>query len=510
MTWRDLGFAALAGLMLGSLFPPFTFEAIAWVALFPLLWVLDEKPPLEGAILGFVTGFIGYLIIIWWVAVTMVNYGGLLAPLAWLLALTLAGYIGLFVAAFGYLLAWLTPSSGYSRMFMGPVIWVALEIVRAYFLSGFPWALLGYSQYRVLPVIQIADLVGVYGISFFIVLVNSILWHFFRHTDRAPYVVLGGGVIAAAIVVGYGYLRLHELPKEMGPPRPVGIVQPDTRPDQKWEPGRRAAIVGELTKLTGKLSEDFKKMSHPVPPLIVWPEAAAPFVYSEEPGWQKRLAGLARRTKSHILFGSLSAKREGEALHLYNSAYLLGPGGENEGRYDKMHLVPFGEYVPLKWLLFFVEKFVPVIGRFEGGEEARIFDVPGGRFGVLICFEVIFPRVVRQMSKAGFLVNITNDAWFGRTAASEQHLSMVAMRAVEFRTPIVRAANTGISAIVEASGAVRFRSPLFEKWRKADTVSPRTGPPTIYARIGDTFAILCFVMTLLAGWLAWIRRHPRL
>jgi len=509
MTRRDAGYAAISGVFLGGLFPPFTFEVLAWLAIFPLLWALDGKSPREGLILGFTAGLIGYGIIIWWVEETMVNYGGLPPVLAWLLALTLAAYIALYIGAFGCLLVWVAPEGGSARMFMAPVIWVALEIFRAYFLSGFPWALLGYSQYKVLPVIQIADLVGVYGVSFFIVLINAMFWHLFRYPDRAPFVLVGGGLLVVGLVAGYGYLRLIEVPGEMGPPRPVGIVQPNTLPSQKWVPGRREAIVGDLERLTQALARDFKGRSRPVPPLIVWPEAALPLIYSESPAWQKRMEGISRRAGAYLLFGSLSARRGKGPPKLYNSAYVLGPDGAREGRYDKMHLVPFGEYVPLGSLLFFVEKLVPVIGRFAEGLRARVFDVPGGRFGVLICFEVIFPRVVRQMRDARFLVNITNDAWFGRTPAAEQHLSMAAMRAVEFRMPIVRSANTGISAIIEATGAVRLRSPLFEKWRMAATVTPRKGGPTFYARTGDAFAIACLLMTLAVAGLAVIRRRPR-
>ena len=174
-----------------------------------------------------------------------------------------------------------------------------------------------------------------------------------------------------------------------------------------------------------------------------------------------------------------------------NSAYLLGPDGEETGRYDKMHLLPFGEYVPLGDLLFFVKKLVPVIGTFIPGNEPKIFEAGMGKFGVLICFEAIFPRVVRRMRGAQFLVNITNDAWFGKTAASEQHLSMVAFRAVEFRMPIARSANTGISALIEPTGKIRKRSPLFEEWIHADAVSLKKGAPSVYAETGDMFAYSC-------------------
>ena len=230
-----------------------------------------------------------------------------------------------------------------------------------------------------------------------------------------------------------------------------------------------------------------------VPPLVVWPEAAAPVVFSQAPEWQKRIGEISKKEGVHLLFGTLSADPTPPGK-LFNSAYLLGPDGEQVARYDKMHLVPFGEYVPWRKVLFFVDKLVPVIGRFGEGKTPTIFDTPGGKFGVLICFEIIFPRVVRRLKNAQFLVNITNDAWFGRTAASEQHLSMVAMRAVEFRVPIVRSANSGISSVIDATGHIRYRSPLFKKWRRADFIAPRKGPPTVYARIGDAFAIVCAIL----------------
>jgi apolipoprotein N-acyltransferase len=509
MRGRDFGYAVLSGLMLASTFPPLGFEALAWIALFPLLWVLEDKRPHEGFTLGFVAGFIAYGFIIWWVQVTMVNYGKLPGWLAWILALALAAYVAVYVGLFAYLLVKVSPAAGFGRFLMAPVIWVALELARAYFLSGFPWALLGYSQYKVLPAIQIADIVGVYGVSFFIVFVNAAFWHFFRHPDRAPFVVVVGASVFSAMVVGYGYYRILNLPKEMGPPSvPIGIVQPDTRPGLKWRPGMQEAIITELEKLTGELVEEFKKGKSTIPPLVVWPEAAAPVVFSEAPAWRKRIGKIAQNAGVHLLFGTLSADTTPPG-RLFNSAYLLEPGGNAVTRYDKMHLVPFGEYVPWRRVLFFVDKLVPVIGRFGEGKTATLFETPGGKFGVLICFEVIFPRVVRQMKDAQFLVNITNDAWFGRTAASEQHLSMVAMRAVEYRVPVVRSANSGISSVIDATGHIRFRSPLFEKWRRTDLIAPRKGPPTIYARIGDVFAYMCAFLVLMSLIVGRVRGQQR-
>ena len=510
MTARDVGHAVLSGLLLASVFPPFRFEALAWVALVPLLWSLHGKRPHEGFALGLLTGLVAYGIIVWWVKLVMVKYGGLHPVLAWLLTVALAAYMALYPALFAYGLIRICPQEGLSAFLLAAPLWVALELLRSYFLSGFPWALLGYSQYQVLPVIQIADLVGVYGVSFLIVLVNAAVWHFFRNPRRAPLAVVGGTALAGAIVVGYGYLRLHEVPREAGPPlRPVGIVQGNTEQAVKWTPAWQEAIVGELERLTMSLARDFRGRSLPVPPLIVWPEAAAPFVYEEQPRWRERMHELARRSQAYLLFGTLAADRAGERPRLFNSAYLLGPGGEELGRYDKMHLVPFGEYVPFSRLLFFVQKLVPVIGTFAEGEKPQVFNTLGGRFGVLICFEVIFPRVVRRMKDAQFLVNITNDAWFGRSAASEQHLSMAALRAVEFRVPIVRSANTGISAFIDARGQIFERSPLFVAWRRSGAIAPRKGPPTFYAQTGDVFAFACAAAVLLAAFVEWLRRPSR-
>ncbi|MBI3025102.1 MAG: apolipoprotein N-acyltransferase, partial [Candidatus Tectomicrobia bacterium] len=455
MTARDVFYAVLSGLMLASLFPPFRFDALAWAALVPLLWSLHGKRPHEGFALGLLTGLVAYGIIVWWVKLTMVKYGGLHPALAWLITLLLVAYLGLYTAVFAFGLLRMCPGGELSMFLLAAPLWVALELLRAHLLSGFPWALLGYSQYEALPVIQIADLTGVYGVSFLIVLVNAAVWHFFRNPHRAPFAVVGGTILALVLALGYGYLRLHEVPRDAGAPSwPVGIVQGNTEQAVKWSPAWQEAIMAELGQLTGAVARELREKPRPVPPLIVWPEAAAPFIYAEQPRWRQRMRETARGTGAYVLFGSLGVDRNGERPRLLNSAYLIGPEGRELGRYDKMHLVPFGEYVPFARFLFFVKKLVPVIGAFAEGEQAVVFDAPGGRFGVLICFEVIFPHVARRLRDAQFLVNITNDAWFGRSAASEQHLSMVALRAVELRVPVVRAANTGISALIDARGRI--------------------------------------------------------
>lgn len=511
MKAKDLGYSIFSGLLVGSLYPPFQFEILAWIALVPLLWVLEGKKPHHAFMLGLVSGLVSFGIIIWWVKISMATYGGLPASLAWLITAVLALYLALYPALFAFFMVRIHAGGSVLTLLLAAPLWVTLELVRAYFMSGFPWALLGYSQYRYLYVIQIADLVGVYGVSFFIVFVNAAIWHFFRFPRKAPYALVIVVSLVAAFVLGYGYLRLHEVPIETrGETRAVGIVQGNVDQSVKWSPRWRKGILEKMGKLTKDLRGRFPKAESNEPPLIVWPEAAAPLVYQRHASERKYLRQIAKDVDSYLLFGVLGRREVKQGPKLTNSAYLLGPDGKETGRYDKMHLLPFGEYVPLARLLFFVKKLVPVIGAFKPGDKAEIFHAAKGKFGVLICFEVIFPRVVRRMKNVQFLVNITNDAWFGETAASEQHLSMVAFRAVEFRMPIVRSANTGISALIDPTGAIRVRSPLFEEWIHADVISLKKDGPSIYARIGDMFAYICVFFSVAAVLLFRSRRSSRM
>ncbi len=501
MKARDAGYAIFSGLLLASLFPPFRFEVLAWISLVPFLWALKGKKPHEAFMLGWLTGLASFGVIIWWVKISMTTYGGLSSGLAWVVTAVLAAYLALYPGLFAFFMARMRADSILVVLAAAP-FWVSFELLRAHVLSGFPWALLGYSQYRSLHVIQIADLTGVYGVSFFIVFVNAAIWHFFRFPQRVPYAMVVGVSLVTAFVLGYGHLRLREVPVETrGAARPIGIVQGNVDQSVKWSPQWRRSIVEKMGELTRDLKSRFPESGLRTPPLLVWPEAAAPFVYQREEGGRRYVRRLAREVNAYLLFGALGQRDGEEAPRLTNSAYLLGPNGEDMGRYDKMHLLPFGEYVPLGALLFFVKKLVPVIGAFSPGDTPKVFEAAGAKFGVLICFEAIFPRVVRRMKDAQFLVNITNDAWFGKTAASEQHLSMVAFRAVEFRTPIVRSANTGISALIAPTGTIRKRSPLFEEWIHADAVSLKKAPPSAYARMGDVFAYVCVFVSVAAIWL---------
>jgi apolipoprotein N-acyltransferase len=250
----------------------------------------------------------------------------------------------------------------------------------------------------------------------------------------------------------------------------------------KWDPAFQEETVSRYERLT---RSGWREPGT----LIVWPESALPFYLQAEPLYAARVRALAAELKSPMVVGSPAFERDGETMRFLNSAFLISSKGEVLGRSDKLHLVPFGEYVPLAKLLPFVNKMVAGIGDFSPGKAAVPLETERGKLGVLVCFEGIFPEIARAYVKEGatLLVNITNDAWFGRSSAPYQHLSMVVFRAVENRVPVVRAANTGISSVIDSKGHIQAMSPLFEETSVSAQVRPGEGK-TFYNRYGDLFA----------------------
>jgi apolipoprotein N-acyltransferase len=372
---------------------------------------------------------------------------------------------------------------------------VGLEWLRGHLLSGFPWALVGYSQATQVAVIQIADLTGVYGVSFLLVLVNVVLAQALdglmtRQTaaSRPAYLPLITTLLIVAAALGYGLWRLAAVQASLVPGPRVGLVQGNIPQELKWDPALREETLQRYVRLTREVAEQGAE-------LIVWPEASAPFVFENEPEYQAAIRALAVETRAHLLFGSPAIARDRPNPALLNSAYLLNPDGTTQARYDKQHLVPFGEYVPLGPLLGFVGKLVAGIGDFVPGPGPALMEAAGRPLGVAICFEIIFPELVRRSVQHGarLLVTITNDAWFGRSGAPFQHFSMAVFRAVEHRTPVVRAANTGISGVIEATGRIGRTSALFTE---AALVEPVALSPirTVYTRAGDIFAVGCGIL----------------
>ncbi len=489
--------AGLSGALLAVAFPESGDQAwLAFVALVPLLVALEQASWRGAGILGFLAGAVFWLITIPWVAPTIVRYGGVPWPLAALTLAALAGYLALYTAAFCALLARSRPSSAAGYVVVAASLWVALELLRTYLLTGFPWNLLGYSQHANLRLIQIAAATGVYGVSFVVVAVNAALARALLARTRWKEVSIALGVAAGTVVlaVGAGWLVA---PERKEPSMTVAVVQGNVEQGVKWDPAHRGqtlATYGDLTHEAALRGAQF----------VVWPETAVPLFRRDDPKW-KEVEAVASDEGVHLLVGAPDWRGSRPS----NSAVMLGPDGRVLGRYDKRHLVPFGEYVPLERFLFFVNVIAGVaIGAFAPGSEATVFSTPAGRLGVVICYEAIFPAEVRQFIRngAGVLVNITDDSWFGETAAPVQHLVMAKFRAVENHVYLIRGANTGISAIVAPDGRLLGASVLSTRWILIGEVAPRPGG-SLYTRYGDVFAWATVAVVVGALWARPIRRR---
>lgn len=496
--WR-WALAVGSGLLSAAAFPPWDLGWAAFIGWAPLLLCLRGARGREAAGLGYAAGLTFYLATIWWVINTMTTYGRMPVVLSLVALVLLCGVLAGYTAGFAWLLA-----AGHGRLglpdgllpVVAAALWTALEFLRTYLFSGFPWALLGYTQYRQPTVRLLAAATGVYGLSALVLLVNGALAGMVAcllqrggESDRRRVLVLHVMVVGLVALGTLAYARglWHDLTG--GPALRVGLLQGNIDQSVKWDRRYQSRTLETYERLARRASAER-------PSLVVWPETALPFFLRREPELGSRVQAFVADTGIPMLIGSPDV---GEDRRLYNSAFFLGSDGAIRGRYDKRHLVPFGEYVPLQRVFFFLDKLVTGIGDFGRGRTATVFQGDGYRFSAMICYEVIFPAEVREFTRAGaeFLVNITNDAWFGRSGAPYQHLAMAAMRAVENGSYLVRAANTGVSAVIAPTGAILAQTPLFVETHIVGTIHPRVGE-TPYTRYGDVLAWACIVF--LAGY----------
>ena len=500
--WRDYGLAAMSGVLLAISFPLPGLAIVAWGALLPLLVAVGQKPARDAFRLGYCAGFVSFVAILYWLNIVMTTYGKLPLPVSLVLTLVLSSYLALFIGVPFYL-GRRAQEAGIPLSVSLPLLWVAGELLRSFLLTGFPWASLGYTQYRTLPLIQIADLTGVYGLSFLIVLGNVALlrlavWVRARNGVSFPFRETAILLLLLAMTVGYGFFRLNQ--PEEGKKVRVALAQGNIPPDVKWDPAFQETTVATYERLSRQVLAGSID-------LLVWPESALPFFYQTEEQYAARVQRLARELQCSLVVGSPAFRRDGDSLRYMNSAFLLGPTGETLGRGDKYHLVPFGEYVPLAKLFPFVHKLVVGIGDFSPGEAITPLAAPFGKLGVLICYEGIFPEISREFARKGaqLLVIVTNDAWYGRSSAPYQHFSMAVFRAVENRVPLVRAANTGITALIDSRGHIQGMTGLFREALLTGEVRLGNGN-TLYSRIGDLFAWLCLLGGVLVVVKIWLNR----
>src|SRR4030043_532107 len=426
---KEVLLSLLSSILLILSFSNFDLEFLAWFAFVPLFFSIEGKGLYQSFKLGFLTGLVSFLGILYWIVVAVHTYGNIPLVISVLILLLLVPYLSLFIGAFTLLTRFIQIRSGLQTVFFTPVIWVALEYLRSFLLTGLPWANLSYSQYLNLPFIQMADITGAYGPSFVILLVNATLFLALHQWGKKtfPFKEVLITAIVLLVFLIYGYMKMEAIDRQMiqNPPLKIRLVQGNIDQSIKWD----ESFQKETLKIYNRLS---LRVSEEKPDLIIWPETATPFFFQDAQEYQPFVLDIPKRTNTFLLFGTPSYKIQKGKVNHYNSAYLVSPSGELVGKYDKIHLVPFGEYIPMQELLFFIGSLGEGIGDFKSGKEIDNFALPQSKFGVLICFEIIFPDLCRRFVKRGanFLVTITNDAWFGKTSAPHQHFSMAAFRAV--------------------------------------------------------------------------------
>ena len=508
---KNMLLAALSGILLTGAFPKIGVDWLIWFALLPLLYALKEARVRSAFGMGFVTGLIHFLTLLYWLVPVMRTYGYLPAYLSLVVLCLFAAVLALFVAIFSAALAGFGKAPARCLIII-PIGWVALEYLRSFIFSGFPWELLGYSQFNRLLLIQISDIFGVYGLSALIALTNGTLFisllYFtkrrWRDTQISSQLALGSILVLVAAFVStllYGHLRLETIDQRMAasPKARIAVVQGNIDQAIKWNPAFQIDTVKKYNRLSASIIEQH-------PDLIVWPESATPFYFLHDikPS-ELVLEGMHQTTKDYLI-GSPSFVRADDVVQYYNSAYLISPQAKTMGKYDKTHLVPYGEYVPFKKWLPFLGKIVAQVGDFEAGTIGNTLPWKDQQIGVQICYEIIFPGLSRAMAanNATLLINITNDAWFGKTSGPYQHFSMTVFRAVENRRSLARAANTGISGFIDPAGRILAATALLEE-AAATRSMPLLKEKTVYTRTGDLFARTCMAVVLLLTLLEIVR-----
>ncbi|MFH1440865.1 MAG: apolipoprotein N-acyltransferase [Candidatus Omnitrophota bacterium] len=501
---------------------------LAWVGFVPFFFAIKNKSKIKSFLLAYLTGVIFWLGTIYWlIHVTLI---GMIV-----LVLYLALYFGIFGLIISYFVI-LRESAGsrfcpdvtsgqndkfevfrssfyITQLVILPSIWVILEYIRGHLFPSFPWAILAYSQYTNLPVIQIADIFGAWVVSFLIIMVNYAIYLIISciplsagervKGERDNRKKISITVISVLVIVlSYGYYKLFFAGRIEGQKSAsICVVQPNIPQELKWDIKAKDFIISEYLNLT-------KQAVKTSPDLIIWPEAALPTIPQEDQESFSKIELFVKQINTELLLGAVTIEED----NYYNSAVLLSSGGSVVEQYNKIHLVPFGEYLPLRGKLGFLEALVP-IEDFTKGQEYTIFNLDRERvkgegninFAVLICFEDVFPELAREFVRkgAGFLVNISNDAWFKDTSEPYQHMQASVFRAVENRVFVVRCANTGVSAFISPSGKIISQvhditgKGTYVKGVAAEKVFAPTGQLSFYTRKGDIFILLCLILILI-------------
>ncbi len=483
------GASFLSGVLLFVCFPLPNWNLLVWIASVPLLVALTmERRPWHGFFLAYVSGAIFFAGSCYWFVYVMERHGGLGPLLAVGVLLLFVLVFSILFGVYGLLVTWAARISPAYGLALSPFLWVAMEIARTYVLTGFPWNLLGYAV-QAIGLQRLAAWTGVYGLSFLAGVTSALLARLLME--------LRGRRGQAALI---GWLALLMAANWLATPSPLSaegvaaiLVQPDVPLDvnilEHWEPWRDAQLQ-QLVAMSVKAREGVGSASSS-PPLIIWSENPAPFYFNRDPVFRGAMQEMARQTRSYLVVGTMTTN-PGDGGRPRNSAIVLDPQGRELLQYDKIHLVPFGEYVPEWAFPGKIGKITLEVGDFVAGSNYQVARAPQGNIAVFICYEAIFPQLVRRLAAQGanVLVTISDDTWFGNSSAAFQHLEMARMRAVENGRYLLRSTNDGITALIDPFGRVLATLPQHTRRVLTGRFDYRSGE-TFYTAYGDVFAWLC-------------------
>jgi len=503
MKLRDIALALLSGTTTALAFAKFNLLFFAWISLIPLLYLLYQKSPKHAFFLGWTGGFAFFAVLLYWIPDVPAHYGGLPWILSFLTYLFFTLFLGVFWALFAWFFNRIRQVYPRAVWILAPCIWVAYEFTTTHLLTGFPWGLLGYSQHQNLYFLQTASVLGVYGLSFVLILFQCGFLYSIINKKRTPFFL----VLALVLVLHVGgYLGLKEVSPSsesfMG-----AVVQGNISAETDFS----RLTHQETTQLFLRHLDLSRQAQSQGARFIIWAELSVPLCFSCNYGiyplFIRYLTDFVQETQCTFLLGTNEIAQDQEQTYYFNSAVCLGPD-LSPTFYSKMHLVPFGEYTPYKKLFFFIANFTHAIGDLTPGSEYVLHHFQGNEFAAPICYEIIFPDIVRNFVRKGanFLVTITNDAWYGTSSAPFQHFAIAGMRAVENRRFVLRSATTGISGIIDPYGRVLAQSQLYTPSVHTGLITP-SDTLSWYTRFGYAFTYVCLTLSLLFFILALVRKR---
>ena len=485
--------AIISGVLFAASFPDIGMGFLSFAALAPLLIaIVRARNWRQAFVLGWISQWVAWLIMVPWVVRVMSHYGGLPLFTGILIFVALAAILGLYGGMFTVIVYHLRLGRSFGRWLIVPLAWAAVEYLRTYLLTGFPWNLMVTAIIDYAPLVQMIRFAGPYLVGAMIVAPSvATAWLITQKPKGFDQVAV---IAATAVVIfvwwGTGLVASRLVTRPTGAaPAVAALLQPDISQEMRWDADNTLKIFNRMLEMTVEAVRSGAS-------IIIWPESTVPLSYSREAAYRAAIEGVSRTYNVDIILGSVAEDAE-NPMRLWNAAFLVS-NGRTVGRYDKIKLVPFGEYVPLRKALFFAEKLVRAVGEFTFGTNDRPLQ---GRFsyGPAICYEVVFPQIPRTQVRNGadVLVTITNDAWYDGTSAPRQHLDQARLRAVEADRYLLRAGTTGISALIDPSGRIVQELPM----GRSGIIYARFQPKktmTAYVKYGDWFAMLASLAVVVA------------